>query len=52
MEERGSKLIGLSNKRQITAVLCGNLLGEFLSLFTKAKPIDVILPLFSQLDGT
>jgi len=33
MAERGSKrveLIGLSDKRQITAVSCGNLMGEFL----------------------
>jgi len=64
MAERGSKrveLIGLSDKRQITAVFCGIQLSFVeicwenfcqCSLFTKGKPTVVTLPLISQLGGT
>ena len=48
MEKEGSKrveIVGVDDKRQITAVFAGSLAGDFLPpqlIFTKALRIDVI----------
>ena len=57
MEEEGVQqieMVGLSDKRQITAVFCGSLLGDFLpyNSFIKAKLRDTILTLNSLKIGT
>lgn len=52
----GSKRVEIkaaNDKRQITAVFCGNLLGDFLPIqvITKARLLDVTLHSFSPLIG-
>ena len=53
MEQEGVQrveMIGLSNKRQIKAVFCGSILGDFLTIQLIYK--DVILTLNSLQSGT
>ena len=57
MNEQGARrveLVGLSDKRQITAVFCGNLLGAFLpiQLIYERKPTGAIRPSIFHQAGT
>ncbi len=47
------EMIGVGDKRQITAVFCGSVLGDFLpiQLIYKERQIDAIQNSNSQLDG-